>query len=324
MSSTLIRISLFVSLFATSVFGHTALNFPTPRGPKQTYIFDKPGNACENTNTALTEPAVFKRGQSIDPSWWWNNHKGGFVKFAVVKGTAATIDNKVFLDNKNIIGGQCYTGGCDQNGFDPGFTHLCKGKPMVIPDWLADGEYTLQFSHIGGFDSFGIPTKLLPLYHNCANIKIAGGVAFKAQPANWIAPFTGGSQDVINGKKGGADVCGFKQFDAEPADPKAVDTAKNEKVADMKFGKPAGWAITGKTQGKREENVKLARLGRVAAVHRRSDDEDDDEMVEIQQQDIDNNDDDDEQDVERRSDGDDQMENDDEEDEEEVEDEDDE
>ena len=88
---------------------------------------------------------------------------------------------------------------------------------MQIPDWVADGEYTLQFSQIGGFNSEGIVTKQLPLYHNCANIKVAGGVALKPQPANWIAPFVGGSQDVISGKPGGADVCGFKAFVRAPS-----------------------------------------------------------------------------------------------------------
>jgi len=270
-SSALIRSAVVASL-CVSAFAHTALNFPNPRAPKQDDAYVNVANRCENTKTEQTEPTVFERGKEFTPSWWWNNHNGGFVKFAITKGFPASVDTDLFLDNGNIIGGQCYTGGCDQNGFDPGFTHLCKGKPMVIPDWVEDGDYTLQFSHIGGFNSLGDPLRALPLYHNCANIKVAGGVTFKPQVKNWVAPFVGGSQDQVGGKPGSADVCAFKKFNAEPADPKLVDTAATG-AGDISFGTPAGWAVKGGTNSKREDNLRLPRLAHVARAISLVDDE---------------------------------------------------
>jgi len=256
-------VTVLLSL-STLVAAHTALNFPTPRGFKKDFAVQKASqDACENQNTNIPNENNFKRGQKIDVSWWWNNHKGGFIKFAVIKGIEKTNKNAPFLENKNIVGGQCYYFGCDDKGFDPGFTHLCKGKQLEIPNWLADGDYTFQFSQIGGFDSDGIPTKQLPLYHNCANIKVAGGVALEDQPKDWIAPFIGGDQFLKNGKPGTKDQCAFKQFDAEPADPALQDVNKGIKVDDIKFGGPGGWSAPGATNKKRGEFMTLSRMGRV-------------------------------------------------------------
>ena len=86
----------------------------------------------------------------------------------MILGIPGSMKNDAFLRNENIIQGQCYYSGCDDGGFDPGNTRQCVGKELTFPDWLEDGDYVLQWSQIGGFDSDGIPTKQLPLYHTCA------------------------------------------------------------------------------------------------------------------------------------------------------------
>ncbi|KAJ6529905.1 hypothetical protein DFH09DRAFT_153885 [Mycena vulgaris] len=241
-STTMLRLAVFCGLLS-SVVAHTHMFFPEPR-KRQDYAFTQQGaNACENDRTDTTEKAVFFRGQSFEPKWWWNNHDGGFIKFTLTEGHPAKVDNKDLLANENIINGQCYTGGCNKNGFDPGNTHPCVGKNVTIPNWVSDGDYVFSFSSIGGFNSEAVPTKQLPLYHNCANIKVKGGAPLEKRPANWVAPFIGGSQDKVNGKSGSADTCAFKNFRAEPSDPKKVNV--NDVKNNMAFGVPDGWAIPG-------------------------------------------------------------------------------
>ncbi|KAJ7695350.1 hypothetical protein B0H17DRAFT_430954 [Mycena rosella] len=188
---------------------------------------------------------------------------GGFIKFALTEGHPANVNNSFLLANENIINGQCYTGGCDKDGFDPGDTHVCVGKNVTIPNWVADGDYVFSFSSIGGFDSDAIPTKQLPLYHNCANIKIQGGVALEDRPADWIAPFIGGSKDNVNGPIP-PDQCAFKNFRAEPEDPSVVNV--NDVANNMQFGLPDGWAVPGGSPSvaKRLNDLILRRLGHVA------------------------------------------------------------
>jgi hypothetical protein len=251
--------------FIASAAAHTHMFFPDPRG-QFSYAFQNGGqNACETDNQFVPPQNKFQRGQAINVKWWWNNHRGGFIKFALKKNVEGFVQNAVFLDNKNVIQAQCHTGGCDQNGFDPGDTKPCNGKPLVIPNWVEDGTYVLQWSQIGSFDSEGIPTKLLPIYHTCANIVIEGGVPFVPQPADWIAPFIGGSQDQVNGQPGGNDVCAFKQFNAEPANPGEVDVNRDAFANTMQFGQPGGFArlIQRGLVDPTEQAMVLRSLGRV-------------------------------------------------------------
>ncbi|KAJ6529935.1 hypothetical protein DFH09DRAFT_1184922 [Mycena vulgaris] len=261
-STTLFRLLVLCGLLS-SVVAHTHMFFPKPRNEKD-YVFSKKGaNACENTRTDVTDTTAFSRGQSFEPKWFWNNHLGGFIKFALAEGHPAKVDNAVLLKNENIINGQCYTGGCNKKGKDVGDKHVCVGKNITIPNWVADGDYVLSFSSIGGFHSSNVPTKQLPLYHNCANIRIQGGVPLEPKPANWVAPFIGGSQDPVNGKPMPADTCGFKKFRAEPADPSVVDV-NDVSPSNIAFGIPDGWAVPGGTLEKRLDTLILPRLGHAA------------------------------------------------------------
>ena len=108
-----------------------------------------------------------------------------------------------------------------------------------------------------------MPTRQLPIYHTCANIRIKGGKPLQDRPKDWIAPFFGGDEVKINGKSAGANECAFKNFNKEPADPKVVNV-KDDNKATIKFGGPDGWAAVGKSNKKRNEEVRLPRLGHIA------------------------------------------------------------
>ncbi|KAJ7055183.1 hypothetical protein C8F01DRAFT_1159714 [Mycena amicta] len=259
-ATTMLRLAILCGLLS-SVCAHTHMFFPEPR-KRQDYAFLKKGNnACENERTDVTDGSAFFRGQSFQPKWWWNNHDGGFIKFALTLGHPAHADNVGFLANENIINGQCYTGGCEKGAFDPGNTHPCVGKNVTIPPWVEDGDYIFSFSSIGGFNSEQIPSKQLPIYHTCANIRIQGGVPLEKRPDNWVAPFIGGSKDNVNGKPIPPDTCAFKNFRAEPADPSVVNL--NDVAVNMAAGVPDGWAVAGGSLAERQDTVILPRLGHV-------------------------------------------------------------
>jgi len=257
---------LAATLLATSALAHSNMFVPTPRQNQDSAFTDINQNGCDNENTNIPGENNFQRGQKLPVKWWWNNHSGGFIKMALIQsvtGNVGTEGKTALLANENIIQGQCYTRKCNRNGFDPGQTHECEGAELEIPNWVSDGEYTLQWSHFGGYDSDGVPTRQLPIYHTCANIRINGGVQLQNRPSDWVAPFFGGDEVQINGKSGAPDQCAFKKFGKEPQDPSVVNV-KDDDASTIQFGRPDGWATSGKTNQKRADAVHLPRLGRVA------------------------------------------------------------
>jgi len=255
-----------VIVLASSTLAHSNMFSPVPRENKSSAFLNANQNGCENTKTNIPGQNTFARGQEVPLEWWWNNHLGGFIKMALIKTKAGNVGEKskaALLANENIIQGQCYTRKCNRKGFDPGNTHKCEGAPLEIPDWVSDGEYVLQWSHFGGFHSEKVPTRQLPIYHTCANIRIKGGKSLKDRPKDWIAPFFGGDEAQIDGKSAGPDQCVFKKFAKEPADPKVVNT-KDDSKDNIKFGGPDGWAAVGKSNQKRNDATRLPRLGHLA------------------------------------------------------------
>jgi len=260
-------LSLFAAaLLSTSALAHSNMLEPAPRKNQDSAFMDINQNGCENENTDIPPKNNFQRGQKIPLQWWWNNHSGGFIKMALIEkvtGFVGPEGKAALLANENIIQGQCYTRKCDRSGFDPGQTKKCEGADLEIPDWVSDGEYTLQWSHFGGYDSDGVPTRQLPIYHTCANIRINGGAPPQKRPSDWIAPFFGGDEIQIKGKSAGADQCAFKKFAKEPENPSVVNT-KDDDPGSIQFGRPDGWAAPGNTNKKRAAAVYLPRLGRIA------------------------------------------------------------
>ena len=185
---------------------------------------------------------------------------------SILKGLPPNIDAGArggLLRNENIIQGQCYTRSCNRDGFDPGNTKECNGHEMEFPTWLEDGEYTLQWSHFGGYNSDGVPTRQLPIYHNCANIRIQGGAPKTDRPGDWIAPFFGGDMVQVNGQGAAPNQCAFKRFAREPEDPASVNV-KDDDPSTIQIGGPDGWAAPGPNNQKRNERRRISRLGHVA------------------------------------------------------------
>jgi hypothetical protein len=256
-------------LAASSVVAHSNMHQPTPRKEQDSAYLSTNDNACGFEGTDIPDENNFQRGQKVPVQWWWNNHDGGFIKMALIKTMEDNVpakDQQYFLRNENIIQGQCYTGNCDRNGFDKGNTHLCKGVDMEIPSWVSDGEYILQWSQIGSYNSQQDPTRQLPIYHTCANIRISGGTNLTTRPDDWIAPFFGGDQVQIDNQSSGPNQCAFKNFAAEPSDPSVVDTT-DDSPNNIRFGAPDGWAAVGPNNTKRADTVRLPRLGHIARRH---------------------------------------------------------
>jgi len=260
------RAILIAALTASSAMAHSNMFSPIPRKNVNSAFVSRDNNACEDTSTVIPDANNFQRGQTIPLKWWWNNHDGGFIKMAIIGGVNPGIGRDgqtAFLSRDNIIQGQCYTRNCDRSGPDPGNTKVCTGHDLTFPNWLADGEYTLQWAHFSGYNSQGVATRSLPIYHSCANIRIKGGVPPVRRPADWVAPFFGGDQVQIKGQGSGPDRCAFKQFPSEVLEPTAVNQ-KNDDAGLIQFGTPNGWAVKGNTPNKRANNLHLPRLGHIA------------------------------------------------------------
>jgi len=263
------NVILAALLTASSVVAHSHMFEPTPRVRQDSQYTSSDENACGFDGTDIPDENKFQRGQKVPVKWWWNNHDGGFIKMALIKTMEDNVpakDQQYFLRNENIIQGQCYTGDCNRDGFDPGNTHVCNGTDMEIPSWVSDGDYILQWSQIGGYNSQAVATRQLPIYHTCANIRIEGGDAVTGRPNDWIAPFFGGDMVQINGQSSGPNQCAFKNFAAEPVDPSVVNT-NDDSPDNIRFGGPDGWAAVGANNTKRADNVYLPRLGHIARRH---------------------------------------------------------
>lgn len=140
---------------------------------------------------------------------------------------------------------------------------VCMGHDLTLPDWLPDGEFTLQWSHFAGYNLEVVPIRSLPIYHTCANICISGGVPVVPRRSDWVAPFFGGDQVQVNGEESGPDRCAFNQFASEQVEPSTIDV-KNDDGSLIRLGAPEGWAVKGNTSSKRADNYHLPRFGHIA------------------------------------------------------------
>jgi hypothetical protein len=257
----------FVVAAASSALAHSNMFQPTPRLNQDFAYVSRDQNACGYDGTFIPEENNFQRGQQVPLKWWWNNHDGGFIKISLIKTMANFVEagsEDALLHRVNTIQGQCYTRACDRfRGFDSGQTRACEGAPVEIPNWVSDGEYILQWSHFGGYNSDAVATRQLPIYHTCANIRISGGAALQERPSDWTAPFFGGDQVQINGQSATNQQCAYKNFSEEP-NPANVNV-RDDDGSNIRFGGPTnGWAAPGNTNQKRADAVYLPRLGHIA------------------------------------------------------------
>ena len=261
------RVAFPILAAASAVLAHSHMSFPTPRFRQDFAYVSSEQNACGFEATDIPAENNFQRGQQVPVKWWWNNHDGGFIKISLIKTMAAVVNGaseEALLHRVNTIQGQCYTRQCDRNrGFDSGQTRECVGHDFEIPDWVSDGDYILQWSHFGGFNSDAVATRQLPIYHTCANIRVSGGVSLQDRPLNWIAPFFGGDMVTVNGQTATDQQCAYKNFSEEP-NP-AIVNVRDDDGSNIRLGGPTGgWSTPGFTNEKRNDFVRLPRLGHIA------------------------------------------------------------
>jgi len=83
-----------------------------------------------------------------------------------------------------------------QMDFNPGPQNGCNTS-LLFPTHLEDGDYALHFQLYGMRGNFEGQTQGLPLYRNCANIRIAGGSELTQKPASKCAfEFHGGDRTL--------------------------------------------------------------------------------------------------------------------------------
>lgn len=182
----LIFYTYFLSLIADCL-SHTFLITPPPRY----------NNLCipsvDNSNCCRTRPpfatTTYQRGQIINTEWGRNNHVGGFIRFSLVPLSQSDIPN-IFNNNSNVIQYNCYAPQCvgTNNNFfnaDPPGTPFNGNKcsmRLKIPDWLPDGDYTLQWRWHSGGDNYNMKHLGLRDFVSCHDLKIAGG-SFNLKPS---------------------------------------------------------------------------------------------------------------------------------------------
>lgn len=211
------RTLIVAAVVALAVEGHTIISSPAPRE-----------NVVHTNKDLLFEcgaqqgiAATYGRGTPITLRYGRNNHHGGFVQSSVlplsqVSGTGAQ-QIAQFDDPANIVHVQCYNRGCFAGGGGDKFgiggdpkpdqfqSELCSGT-IIIPAYLADGEYVIKTVVYGNGDSFGVRNMPHTSYSNCHNFRVAGGAALVAKPANRLKSIqwdlTDAAIPVMNSKTG--------------------------------------------------------------------------------------------------------------------------
>jgi len=134
---------------------------------------------CEVTKVqALTPPASIARGDTIQITWPRNNHAGGFVRYAWAPFDQSD-DMAVFDSNEQLytcfeIGSSCGPSDpTNPNGGDDGAQLNC-GYSLVVPGYLTDGKWTMQWAWFGGAFTLGD-------YYGCVDYNVAGGPSSNKQ-----------------------------------------------------------------------------------------------------------------------------------------------
>lgn len=188
---------LLVCCGLSIVAAHNHLMAPIPRNPEAYYI----GNDnCENSKTDIPKENTFQRGQIINTKWSYNNHHGGFIRFAIVPMGKETKD-KPFNQGENILLFTCFgkTCGGPNAPLDEGDQMPC-GTALKIPTHLPDGNYVLQWIMYSSYVAEGREDRGLPNYTSCANIKIQGGTKTNEVPGKCSFQWIGGDTEYTRGK----------------------------------------------------------------------------------------------------------------------------
>jgi len=184
---------LVTLLFITETLGHSYLTSPLSRSDQTQTTTGCRGPACLGpcdvplAQAGQVPVVTIARGQTINPQWPRNNHAGGFIRFSWTQ--TANSDNPTDFDN-GVQEIHCHEiGGCkpddptNPNGGDSapadGSFQPCQVN-IVVPSYLTDGLWTLQWAWFGGAFALGD-------YYSCVDFKVSGGTAVSAKkPAVYI------------------------------------------------------------------------------------------------------------------------------------------
>jgi len=163
------------------VSSHSYLTNPRPRSDfsggcrvghptnLEQFTFNCPG-PCENMGAIDNSvTATWQRGQTVEVRWSKNNHRGGFVRWTIVR--------KEDMMNRQSHADLAFAYSCwdsqqvgCQNDFECGTDQqkVAFKEFIRVPPIYPDGEYILGWAWFGGDGD-------LADYHSCANIRIQGG-----------------------------------------------------------------------------------------------------------------------------------------------------
>jgi hypothetical protein len=149
-------------MLSTITFAHSFLSKPASRTKfGQTNSGPTSGN-CGVKSSTSSNFTTFARGAPIVTQWPRNNHAGGYMRYSIVSFENSDIDG-IFDDPQHVFHYECAEKGCksgsnDPNAGDPSFStphsNICTGE-MTIPNWVPDGQYTIQAQWYGTGSSFG-------------------------------------------------------------------------------------------------------------------------------------------------------------------------
>jgi len=171
------------------IYGHSYVTTPITRTNQRqstTGCRDDCG-PCDGTTTATVgDPVVTAnvgttmRGAVIPITWPRNNHAGGFVRYSWAPSSQsnsqaafdAGIDTYWCFE---IPGSTCHSDPADgPNGNDPANSSqfIC-GNSITVPNFVADGAWTLQWIWYGGIYNLGE-------YRSCVDYIVSGGTTYSA------------------------------------------------------------------------------------------------------------------------------------------------
>jgi len=173
---------LVLALVVATAVGHSFIAVPVSRTNQGQSQAGCRGPACVGPCDGATPRAAVgtSRGNSLDIRWPRNNHPGGFIRFAWAKtgdsGSHASFDNNVQFytchEQGRSAGGPCAPGSAsDPNGGDSQGASNPAGmcaSTVVVPNWLDDGLWTLQWAWFGGGFALGD-------YYSCVDYNVVGG-----------------------------------------------------------------------------------------------------------------------------------------------------
>jgi hypothetical protein len=179
------------------VNAHTWMLSPEPRYADTCIPIYDSNTCCADAPTDTSTLPVYERGQHVNSEWGRNNHIGGFIRYSILPigsdtsgfdSIHATFQYACFSSDCVGYDGSIYSwdGSYDMNAVKCSTT-------IIIPVWLEDGAYTIQWRWHSGGDSYDIRNLGLVDFTSCHDFVVRGGaVADKPR----CPLFVGGDADT--------------------------------------------------------------------------------------------------------------------------------